>query len=233
MRTLAISCSLAAILITGCAHQAPPFLVPGLERSEIVSVEDLRPESEAQKEVFSYFITSSAYGIYRIPETASSPSAIRLLTHRAYEKFPELAQNASLKVHHLVTYLNLQSRLRWGAVGAAFAGPIGALATQSSPPAGEVYTTQVDSGIFQQTADDEYLRALYTESENPSRAPVNVIYIETEIMGRRIATRSLAPPLKDKPNPSLAEVVDICIANHLALYSEPVKKTVSSGQAEN
>ena len=49
-----------------------------------------------------------------------------------------------------------------------------------------------------------------------------MVYIDTEIMGRRIATRSLAlPPRDSKQGQTLTEVVDRCIANHLALYQAP------------
>lgn len=221
MRMLVIVCSLA-ILLAGCATgPVQPMSVPGLEKSNAVTVEDIRPSSEAEKENFSLLISSEAYGIYRVPESATIPTGIRLLSHRAYEALPALEKNPVIKVHHFVTYANLQSQLRWGAVGGVVGGALGAvIMSQPSPSKGEVYTIQIDSSIFQQTATEEHRRAFYSEAENPSKTPVNVIYIETEMLGRRIATRSLVPPLKDKPNPTLAEVIDICIANHLALYKE-------------
>jgi len=235
MRKLLILCGIAAIITTGCAiPKAPPLAVAGLETSAAAPVEDLRPVSETQKEIFSLLITSEAYGIYRVPESSTTPTAIRLLTHRVHEKFPDFSKTAPIKVNHLVTYANFQSQLRWGAFGAALAGPIGAvLASQSNPPRGEVYTIEVDSGIFQQTASDEHRRAFYTENENPSKTPINVIYIDTEILGRRIASRSIVPPLKDKPNPTLAEVIDICISNHLALYKANTEQAELQGKVAN
>ena len=85
--------------------------------------------------------------------------------------------------------------------------------------AGEVFTEQIDGSIFQKTADKEHQRAFFTPAENPSKAAaLRVIYIETEMMGKRIASRSIVPPLASKPRVTHAEVLDICIANHLALY---------------
>ena len=85
---------------------------------------------------------------------------------------------------------------------------------------GQVLTTQIDSSYFSLTKDKEHRRAFYADSENPENSPVNIVFIETEILGKTIATRSLVPPLKDNPNPTLAEVIDICITNHLAHYKE-------------
>ncbi len=84
---------------------------------------------------------------------------------------------------------------------------------------GEVFTTKIDGTFFQATADKEYQRAFFTEADNPSKAAaLRVIYIETEMLGKRIASRSIVPPLTNKPRASQAEIFDICIANHLALY---------------
>lgn len=235
MRIFAIAYSFVSILLAGCATgPVQPMSVPGLEKSNAVTVEDLRPSSEAQKENFSLLISSEAYGIFRVPESATNPTGIRLLSHRAYETLPALEKNPVIKVYHFVTYANLQSQLRWGAVGGAVGGALGAaLMSQPTPPKGEVYTIQVDSSIFQQTATEEHRRAFYSEAENPSKTPVNVIYIETEMLGRRIATRSLVPPLKDKPHPTLAEVIDVCIANHLALYNEAAPVVGVTSQLSN
>jgi hypothetical protein len=197
--------------------------IDGLEKSNVVQIDDKRPSTEGQKATFSVLITSEAYAIYRVTETATVPTAVRLFAHRAYEAFPELASNPSIKVHHFVTYANLQSQLRKGAWGAALGGAVGAaIMSQSSPPKGEVLTTEIDPAIFDQTAAKEHRRAFYTEAENPAKASVNVVYIDTEMLGRRVATRSLVPPLLKHPKATLGEVYDLCIANHLALYKAPV-----------
>ncbi len=220
----------AVILLNGCAT-APvqPLSISGLEQSGKIAIEDHRPASETEKKIFSYLITSEAYGIYRIAESVTDPVGVRLLAHRAYESLPALEHDPVITVNHFVTYANFQSEFRRGALGGAIGGAIGsAIISQGSPAKGQVQTSQIDSSFFDQTEENEYRRAFYTEAENPDNAPVNIIYIETEILGRTITTRSLVPPLKDKPNPTLAEVIDLCIANHLALYRGTVPASVST-----
>ncbi|MCQ4317825.1 hypothetical protein EA797_20640 [Stutzerimonas zhaodongensis] len=214
----AISAALAA---SGCATQPalPPPTFSGLEQSNSVVIKDMRPTIESEKEIFSLLITSSAYGIYRVADSATNPTGPRLLTHRAYEAFPALATKPAINVMHFVTYANLQSHLRKGSLGAAFGGPIGAtLMTRSSPPAGQVLTTKIDSALLDQTEKEEHVRAYYSEEENPEKSPVNLIYIDAEILGQRVASRCLVPPLADKPHLFLVEAFDMCIAKHLALY---------------
>ena len=212
------------LFMAGCAT-APvikPMAIDGLEKSNVVTIQDKRPPTEGQKATFSVLVTSEAYAIYRVTETATNPAAVRLLAHRAYEAFPQLADAPTITVHHFVTYANLQSQLRKGAWGAALGGVIGAaIMSQPAPPVGEVLTTEIDPAVFDQTAAKEHRRAFYSKEENPKKASVNVVYIDTEILGRRVATRSLVPPLLKNPNPTLGEVYDLCIANHLALYKTP------------
>ncbi|WP_263261734.1 hypothetical protein [Pseudomonas sp. RIT-PI-S] len=120
-----------------------------------------------------------------------------------------------------MTYANLQSQLRSNALLTAFTGPIGvALLARKDLPAGDVLTTPIDSSVLDETAGDkEYTRAYFTEQENPHKSPVNVIYIDTEMLGKRVASRCVVPPIANKPNLFLIEAMDMCITNHLALYS--------------
>ncbi|MET1079645.1 MAG: hypothetical protein ABWY06_16670 [Pseudomonas sp.] len=212
----------SVLAVAGCASQpaVPPPEYPGLEQSDKIIVQDLRPKSEGEKEIFSLLISSDAYAIYRVADDATKPTGARLLAHRAYEAFPELSSQPSIKVQHFVTYANLQSKLRTTAIVAGLAGPIGvALMSQQDLPVSEVLTTQVDSAVFEQTAGDkEHTRAYFTAEENPEKSPVNLIYIDTEMLGKRVASRCLVPPIVGKPNLFLVEAFDMCIANHLALY---------------
>lgn len=240
MKLLTTFCLVTALFMTGCATvQTAPMSVPGIEKSSNVVVEDLRPASEMKDELFSSFVFSEAYGISRFAERDANPTGMRLLSHRAYEAFPELNKSA-FKVHHFVSYFNAAAMYRKMAAGAAsgfLAGQggnvaVGAqaganaasarLSDKADPAiakAGEVFTAQIDGSIFQKTADKEHQRAFYTPAENPSKATaLRVIYIETEMMGKRIASRSIVPPLTGKPQVTHSEVLDICIANHLALY---------------
>ena len=215
-----VICLNALFLLNGCAT-APgrPYLVHGLEKSSAVKIEDRRPASEREKKVFTYLITSEAYGIHRFAESTAAPVGVRLLAHRAYEAIPALKQNPVIKVNHFVVYANLQSELRQGALGAAIGGAIGAvIATQGSSAKVKVRTTKIDSYLFEETKYIEFRRGYYIEHENPSNAPVNIVYIETEILGRRIATRSIAPSLWSEPGITLTEIIDVCILNHLSLY---------------
>ncbi|WP_248799253.1 hypothetical protein [Pseudomonas sp. MWU13-2105] len=218
-KTLLLTC---ALVIAGCASQPalPPPVFPGLEQSDKISIQDLRPHSESEKEIFSLLVTSSAYAIYRVADGSTKPTGVRLLAHRAYEKFPQLSSQPTIKVLHFVTYANLQSQLRKNALLAGFTGPIGVvLMADKQFPAGEVLTTRIDSTQLEKTAgDEEYTRAYFSEEENPKKAPVNLIYIDTEMLGQRVATRCLVPPVASKPHLFLVEAIDMCIANHLALY---------------
>lgn len=222
MRAIKCFLALAVLALSGCATgpSVPPPTFPGLEQSDKITIEDLRPKSESEKEIFSLMITSSAYAIYRVADDATKPTGPRLLAHRAYEAFPELAGQPNIKVLHFVTYANLQSQLRKGVALGLLTGPIGAaLIGPPTYPASDVVTTPIDSAQLEKTAgDEEHTRAYFTEQENPSKSPVNVIYIDTEILGKRVASRCLVPPVAGKPNLFLVEAFDMCIANHLALH---------------
>ncbi len=140
-----------------------------------------------------------------------------MLAHRAYEAFPGLADQPNIKVRHFVTYANLQSQLRKGVALGMLTGRIGValIGPQTYP----VVTTPTDSAQIEKTAsDEEHTRAYFTEQENPTKAPVNVIYMDTEILGKRVASRCLVPPVAGKPNLFLVEAFDMCIANHLAIH---------------
>jgi len=226
---LLVACSL---IIAGCASQSglPPPQFPGIEQSEKIAIQDQRPSSESEKKIFSLLITSSAYGIYRTPDTATKPTGPRLLAHRAYQTFPELSSQPSIKVYHFVTYANMQSQLRKNSLLAGFTGPVGvAIFGTRELPIGDVLTTQIDSSFFEKNAgDEEYTRAFFSVEENPEKSPVNLIYIDAEILGKRVASRCLVPPVKDKPNLFLIEAMDMCITNHLALYRTDAKKDTAA-----
>lgn len=232
MHRLKMLFALSALTIAGCASQppVPPPEFPGLEQSDKITIQDLRPHTESEKEIFSLLITSDAYAIYRVADTATKPTGPRLLAHRAYETLPELSKQPSIKVLHFVTYANLQSQLRKNSLLAGFTGPIGvALMADKTFPAGEVLTTQIDSQSLDKTeGKEEYTRAYFTAEENPKKSPVNLIYIDTEILGKRVTTRCLVPPIASRPHLFLVEAYDMCIANHLALYRTLARRRTPS-----
>lgn len=219
---VAAALTIGALTLAGCASQpaVPPPQFPGIEQSDSVAVQDLQPKTESEKEMFSLLVTSSAYGIMRMPDEATKPTGVRLLAHRAWEALPQLREQPSIKVHHFVTYANMQSRLRKNSLLAGFTGPIGVLiAGDPENVPGQVQTSRIDSTLLAQTeGDEEYTRAQFSEQENPEKMPVNLIYIDTEMLGQRLASRCLVPPQADKPNMFLVEVFDLCIERHLALY---------------
>ncbi|PTU73492.1 hypothetical protein [Pseudomonas mangrovi] len=211
-----------AVALSGCttAPTLPPPTFPGIEQSNKIAIEDLRPASESEKKIFSLMVSSDAYAIYRVADNATDPTGPRLLAHRAYEAFPQLAEQPSIKVLHFVTYANMQSHLRRSVTQGLLIGPVGmALVGSPSYPSSEVLTSAINSEQLERTAgDQEHTRAYFTEQENPSKSPVNVIYIDAEILGKRVASRCLVPPVTGKPNLFLVEAFDMCIANHLALH---------------
>lgn len=204
--------------LSGCASQVTKMSIPGIERSESVQIKDLRPVTEKQGQIFSLIISNDGYATYRIAETALTPSAIRLLQHHVYEIFSPAGESVDAKVHHFVIYRNLQAESRRGAIGVGLGGIIGAVVAGQikSDPSGTV-TSQVAPQSFNALESTEYKRALYSEEENPGHGSVHIIYIETEINGRRIFTRTITPIRPNDPEP-LATAVKTSIQYHSSLF---------------
>ncbi|ARN20187.1 hypothetical protein [Piscinibacter gummiphilus] len=207
------------ILLGGCASQAPTVDVSGLERSSVLRVEDLRPETERRSETFSYSISSDAYAIYRLEDGATNPSALRLLQHRAFEQSGGKPDVGALKVRHLVVYRNLQAEFRRTAVAGALGGTVGAVLVgpPMKGPDGTA-TSAVDRAGFEALGATEYKRGIYSAEENPDRGSVHVVYIETEIGGKRVFTRTVGPVKGKDGNNALSDVVDASIKAHLSQY---------------
>lgn len=214
------ACLLVVVaLLSGCAAQVVTVNIPEIERSVPAQITDLRPEKEKQSEIFSLLVTSDAYAIYRIPDSAIVPQATRLFQHRAFEKLGADNGPLDIKVHHFVVYRNLQSELRRGALGAALGGAIGAvLAGQVKTEPSGIVTTLVDAKAFEMPDDAEFKRALYTEQENPGRGSVHVIYIETEIRGKRAFTRTIVPIKSNTEESPLVSALDAATGFHLTQY---------------
>ncbi len=178
---------------------------------------DLRPASEKQFENFSALITSKAYGTYRIPDSSIQPSIARLIQHRAFEKFGGNGQD--IKLHHLVVYSNLQAAFRQTAANVAIGGAIGA-AIAGAPPKSmsEIQSKIIDGVAFSSQSQEEYKRALPSVEENPGPGSVHVIYIETEIDGKRIFSRTIGPfAATEGINPPGA-FLETTVRFHLAQY---------------
>jgi hypothetical protein len=72
------------------------------------------------------------------------------------------------------------------------------------------------------SVSDEYLRGLYSSAENPDKASVYVIYVDTDIDGKKVFTRTVAPMMPHSDQNSLADAVQLAIKNHLARYGSSV-----------
>lgn len=207
------------VLLSGCAAQVATVNVPGIERSVPARITDLRPEKEKQSEIFSLLVTSDAYATYRIPDSAVVPPATRLFQHRAFEKLGADSGPLEIKIHHLVVYRNLQAELRRGALGAAFGGVIGAVvAGQIKAEPSGIVTSLVDAKAFEALTETEFKRALYTEQENPGRGSVHIVYIETEMQGKRAFTRTIVPMKSNTEESPLVSALNAATAFHLTQY---------------
>jgi len=215
---------LGFLWLSGCASkppEIPAMPIENLQQSSAIVVEDLRPETEAKSETFSINIMRESYGIYRVNEVFINPPAPRLLAHRAFETFPELADALPIKLYHLVVYTNLKSHLRKYSAGMTFLGAAGGLLVNSKVyQLNQVFFSPInDAAFFDNTAKKEHRRAFYTEEENPDDSPAHLIYIDTEMLGKRIASRCLIAlnSYADSRYP-MTEKTDACIEKHLALY---------------
>jgi hypothetical protein len=176
----------------------------------------MRPASEKDRKIFSLMITSKQYGIWRVGDAQLSPSPMRLLQHGIYEKFASSGSSPAAVIYHLVIYQNTQSQLRHGAVGAAVGGVIGGMIGTAIANHGEnAQTTLVDEAAFNSTLADEYKRGLYTKEEDPEKASVYIIYIDTMIGGKRIFTRTIAPVKPKGDQNALFAAIDLAIKTSL------------------
>ena len=210
---------LCVIVCVGCSAPIVKVDIPNINESNSLNVVDLRPEIEKQSEVFGLMVTSSAYGTSRRGDELLNPPAIRILKHRAYEKFSALGEMPEIKVYHFVVYMNYQSELRSVALAAAIGGVIGAgIVTIPNHDTVEGVFSIIDKRDFRIDMDYEYTRALCSEKENPNKASVMVVYIDAEIDGKRTFIKSITPAkLESGMNPHLA-AVEAAIQYYLQQY---------------
>lgn len=178
------------LLLSACAPQVLKHDLAGAPGTVSVPVRDARPAIEKKEEIFSLMITSSGYGIYRKGEASLDPPLQQVFAHKALEKLGADAMKDAT-IHHMVVYMNLQSELRRGAVGAGLGGVIGSLIATSGMTGANLSQGLADRAKFE-GVKDEYERALYSEAENPKKASVFVVYIDAEAGGRRTFTRTMA-----------------------------------------
>lgn len=206
------------LTLSGCALPVTKINVSDISRSESTNVLDLRPSNEKQFENFSLVVTSDAYGTYRIPDTSIQPSPARLLQHRAFEKFGN-GTGHEIKLYHLVAYSNLQAGLRHTAATAAIGGAFGAAVSGTPPKSMPAMRSKViDGAAFASQSGEEYKRALSSVEENPGRGAVHIIYIETEINGKRVFSRTTGPFAATEGINPPATFLEAAVRFHLAQY---------------
>lgn len=202
----------------GCTPVVTKINVTDIAKSDSMQVRDVRPSTEREDKIFSLLITSKEYGILRAGDAKLSPPPVRLLQHEVFEKFAAVGHQPNVTVNHFVIYENMRSQLRSGATGAAIGGLVGglignAMATHDASSQTRVIDERAFGG-----ASDEYLRGMYTGSENPDKASVFIIYIETDIDGKKVFTRTVASMKPHGDENTFADGVRLAIKNHLSRY---------------
>jgi len=215
---------------TGCAPVTTKVNVPDIAKSDSLPVSDMRPVSEKESRIFSLLITSKEYGVIRTGDARLSPSPVRLLQHQAFQKLGDAAQSSKVIVYHFVIYQNMKSQLRSGAIGAGLGGMLGAAVGSAMGRHDASSQTQIIDGKNFDSVSDEYQRGLYTGTENPDKASVYILYLDTDIDGKRVFTRTIASMEKHGDRNPLADAVQLAIRNHLSHYdaSASAETTVSA-----
>jgi hypothetical protein len=187
---------LLSLTLAACASVPPVHVdLPDMAHSESVQLRDARPPTESKQEIMSLLITSDAYGVIRNGDIHSEPPPLRVIQHRVFE---HMGPQAHVTVHHFVSYRNLQSQLRAGALGSIL-GPIGAaIGSASYNGTTALSATLVDRAQFDaMTGDDEWKRGLYSAGEDPNKVSVFVTFLDLEVDGRRAFVRVVSPVQAD------------------------------------
>jgi len=210
---------IVSILMFGCTAPIVQVNLPNLEKSTNYQIGDLRPQSEKESEIFSISITNDAYGTYRQGDQ-TNPGPLRILQHRIHEKFSDNGKLPDVKVHHFVTYMNLQSELRRGVLGGVLGGVVGSVIASSTQKYGVDGIAELVSQDEFEAFEDEYKRALYTETENPNKVSVLTVYIDAEIDGKRKFIKTMTPTrLENQPDKiPVVVAIETAIAYYLDQY---------------
>lgn len=214
-------CMLACV---GCTATTSKLTAKDLAASDALTVVDARPESEKETKMFSAWASSKEFGVNRIGDKKMSPKPIRLLQHMAFEKYAASGRLPTITVRHLVIYQNVRTELRANAINQALGGLLGALAADAS--------VRNDSAMHTITADErsfdsaeEYTRGNFNTWEKEQKGSALVIYIGTEIDGKKVFTRSVIPFVsRDGQKDGLEQV----IKSHLAHYDTGTNATTAS-----
>ena len=208
---------------TGCAPVVTKVNLPDIAKSNSLSVSDMRPASEKERKMFSLLVSNDKYGIVRTGDARLSPSPLRLLQYQAFDKFNASGHLPKVGVYHFVVYQNTKAQLLAETTGAVAGGLIGALIAQSITDHDVPASTRFfDEETFDTQSSDEYQLGLFTKSENPKKGAVYIIYIDTDVDGKKVFTRTIAPIHKHGDQDPLASAVQLAIKNHLDHYDASV-----------
>ncbi len=195
--------------------------IPDMATSDWVTVSDLRPATEKESRFFSLSIVSKQYGIYRVGDARLSPPAVKLLQYEVAKQWHANDGSPTVNVYHLVIYMNTQSETRREAASVAVGGALGAVIGDEIASHNEMAQTRlVDEKAFDGLATEEYQRGLYSQAENPKKTSVYIVYIDTDIDGKRVFTRTIAAVDSKGNEDPLADAIELAIRNHLAKYQE-------------
>jgi hypothetical protein len=229
---------IVGLLALACAGCVPPAKVdmPDAAKSASLPVSDMRPASEKDKKIFSLLLTSKEYGVIRTGDTGLSPSPVTVLQYDAFHKLG--GADHKVTVYHFVIYINAKAHLRAQAVFAGIGGIIGGMISNSVYNHSTSPETQlVNQSTFDNVSgDNEYERAYYTRDEDPSNSPVYIIYLDTDIDGKRLFTRTVTPMRQQGKENSLAAGVELAITNHLNDYASggmPAPDAVTGSETQD
>lgn len=213
---------LLLLACAGCAPVVTKVNVTDIARSDSLEVRDARPAAEKDAKIFSLLITSKEYGVLRAGDARLSPTPVRLLQHETFEKFAASDHLPKVTVYHFVIYENMRSQNRSLAVGVGIGGIIGGLIGNAIGSHDTSNQTRIVNEMAFNSSSDEYLRGVYAATENPDKASVFIIYLDTEIDGRKVFTRTIASMKPHGDTNALADAVQLAIKNHLAQYDAGV-----------
>jgi hypothetical protein len=215
----------ASFFFCACAHQPPAivsFDLPDQAQSISIPIEDLRPENEKEKKgkVFTTYLMSPGYGIFRVGDETTSPPIMDVFRWMVFERLGETEKDLNVSVYHMVVYRNLKSRMRGLAVAGILAGPVGAIiASNTTASTVNISQSLADRELFDRNSKTETRRAFYSKEENPEDAPIFVIYIDAAINGKRVFVKTMAPEVAPEGQQPFVLAVKGAIQYWLDQYS--------------
>lgn len=218
---------LLALTCAGCVPVAKVDVPSDAAKATSLQVSDARPTDEKDKKFFSLLITSKQYGIIRNGDTNISPSPVDVLKDDAFQKW---GADHKITVYHFVIYINAKSHLRTMTAFGVIGGVAGALVGNALAPKGSSPQTHViDANTFNTLSGaQEYQRAFYTHDEDPNDTPAFIVFLDTDIDGKRIFTRTVSPFQHMGDSSALAAAVGLAVKDHLSDYGSGAATTAAS-----